>query len=318
MPIATCPSLAELQRLLVGEVPAQEIERLEQHMHDCDACREQLAKLLRSKNTLVGVRGDNVTGATQVAIPDWSNKLETMRMASAQTVPPSDPRPPASEVATNLNLWTDPSSQDVVHNAPTVPPASMPDPTESPIPLDALSQASLTDFLVPPQAPDELGRLGKYRILKILGAGGMGIVYKAEDSKLQRTVAIKVMLPGLAASASAGQRFLREAQAMAKVEHDNIVRIYQVDEDRGVPFMAMEFLKGEPLNERLDREGKLPLDAVLRVGREIAAGLGAAHATGLIHRDIKPGNIWLEGPHHRVKILDFGLARAASQDSGLT
>ena len=93
--------------------------------------------------------------------------------------------------------------------------------------------------------------MGKYRILKILGHGGMGVVFKAEDPKLKRSVAIKAMLPAVAASASAGQRFLREAQAMAAVEHDHIVRIYQVDEERGVPFLAMEFLKGEPLDERL-------------------------------------------------------------------
>ena len=159
-----------------------------------------------------------------------------------------------------------------------------------------VSAKSLTDFLAPPQADDELGRLGKYRILKVLGHGGMGVVFQAEDPKLKRSVAIKAMLPTLAASASAGKRFLREAQAMAAVEHDHIVRIYQVDEERGVPFLAMEFLKGEPLDERLKRDEKLPLAEVLRIGREIAEGLAAAHATGLIHRDIKPANIWLEAP----------------------
>ena len=172
---------------------------------------------------------------------------------------------------------------------------------------------SLTDFLSPPQADDELGRLGKYRILKVLGHGGMGVVYQAEDPKLKRKVALKAMLPTLAASASAGQRFLREAQAMAAVKHDHVVTIHQVDEERGVPFLAMEFLKGEPLDERLNREQKLPLAEVLRIGREIAEGLDAAHTTGLIHRDIKPGNIWLEAPAARVKILDFGLARAVAR-----
>ena len=111
-----------------------------------------------------------------------------------------------------------------------------------------------------------------------------------------RKVALKAMLPALAASASAGKRFLREAQAMAAVEHDHIVTIYQVGEDRGVPFLAMEFLKGEPLDERLKREEKLPAGrgAAHRPGDR--RGPGAAHATGLIHRDIKPANIWLEAP----------------------
>ena len=106
--------------------------------------------------------------------------------------------------------------------------------------FDGGHDSSLTDFLAPPQADDELGRLGKYRILKILGHGGMGVVFQAEDPRLKRSVAIKAMLPALAASASAGQRFLREAQAMAAVKHDHIVTIYQVDEERGVPFLAME------------------------------------------------------------------------------
>jgi predicted Zn finger-like uncharacterized protein len=203
-------------------------------------------------------------------------------------------------------------------NEPTYPPSSTPDGSGAPEGSVAGHDPSLTDFLTPPQGPDELGRLGKYRVLKVLGHGGMGVVFQAEDPKLKRTVAIKAMLPTLAASASAGQRFLREAEAMAAVEHDHVVRIYQVDEDRGVPFLAMEFLKGEPLDSRLKREEKLPIPEVLRIGREVAEALAAAHATGLIHRDIKPGNIWLEAPRTRVKILDFGLARAAQQDAGLT
>ena len=103
------------------------------------------------------------------------------------------------------------------------------------------------------------------------------------------------MLPMLAVSPSAKQRFLREARAAAAIKHDHIVTIYQVGEDRGVPFLAMEFLEGEPLDDRLKRESRLPVAEVLRIGREVAEGLAAAHERGLIHRDIKPGNIWLEG-----------------------
>jgi serine/threonine protein kinase len=203
-----------------------------------------------------------------------------------------------------------PSRQDAL----THPPLHDPDATQGGNKPDS----SLTDFLAPPQADDELGRLGKYRVLRILGHGGMGVVYLAEDPKLKRSVAIKAILPTLAASDSAGKRFLREAQAMAAVKHDHIATIYQVDEERGIPFLAMEFLAGQPLDERLKRDGKLPVPEVLRIGREIAEGLEAAHATGLIHRDIKPANVWLEAPRGRVKILDFGLARAVSQDAGLT
>jgi serine/threonine protein kinase len=189
---------------------------------------------------------------------------------------------------------------------------------------DTLSQgiprpaSELYDFLAPPQRPDELGRLGPYRILRVLGSGGMGVVFLAEDVHLERPVALKVMKPALAASDSARQRFTREARAMAALKHDHVVVIHQVGEDRGTPYLAMEFLEGELLDDRLRRVGKLPTAEVLRIGRETAEGLAAAHARGLIHRDIKPGNIWLEAPRGRVKLLDFGLARAAGDDAHLT
>src|SRR4029077_20611447 len=135
--------------------------------------------------------------------------------------------------------------------------------------------------------------LGPYRVLKVLGAGGMGVVYQAEDPHLQRLVALKAMLPRPAASASARERFLREARAAAAIEHDYIVHIYQVGEDRGVPFIAMPFLKGEPLDARLKREGKLPVAEAVRIACQTSEGLSAAHEQGLIHRDIKPANLWL-------------------------
>ncbi len=173
--------------------------------------------------------------------------------------------------------------------------------------------------LRPPQQPDEIGGLGGYRVLKELGRGGMGAVFQAEDPKLKRLVALKVMLPRLAADAAARRRFLREAQAMAAVHHDHIVTIYQVDEADAVPFLAMEFLHGMPLDKWLNDGSKPNLAQILRMGSEIAEGLAAAHERGLIHRDIKPGNIWLDSDHKgRVKILDFGLARVGTDDVHLT
>jgi Leucine-rich repeat (LRR) protein len=173
-------------------------------------------------------------------------------------------------------------------------------------------------FLSPAARPGELGRLGKYSILGVLGRGGMGVVFRAEDTVLQRQVAIKAMLPGVAAAANGGERFLREARAMAAVENDHVVRVYQADEERGVPYLAMELLRGETLEERLKREKALPVPEAVRIAREMAEGLAAAHQKGLIHRDVKPGNVWLESPRGRVKILDFGLARAASGDARIT
>jgi WD40 repeat protein len=174
------------------------------------------------------------------------------------------------------------------------------------------------DLLAPPQAPGELGRLGPHRIVKVLGAGGMGVVFQAEDLQLRRWVALKVMKTTLPASASARERFLREARAVAAIEHDHIVPIFQVGEDRGVPFLAMPLLQGESLDDRLVRERRLPLGEVLRIGRETAAGLAAAHEHGIVHRDVKPRNIWLEGSRARVRLLDFGLARPAIENAPIT
>jgi serine/threonine protein kinase len=149
-------------------------------------------------------------------------------------------------------------------------------------------------------------------VLKILGVGGMGIVLEGEDPQLRRRVALKLLWPALAANPRARQRFWREARAMAALEHDHIVTIHQVGEDRGVPYLAMQLLQGETLAERLDREKVLPPVEACRIGWEVADGLTAAHARGLIHRDIKPANLWLEAGRGRVKILDFGLARAVA------
>src|SRR4051794_19585007 len=114
-------------------------------------------------------------------------------------------------------------------------------------------------FLRPPQAADELGRLGAYRVLRVLGQGGMGIVFVAEDPQLRRQVALKAMRPEAAARPDGRARFLREARAAAALQHDHIVSIYQVAEDNGVPFLVMPLLQGENLERRLEREAPLPV-----------------------------------------------------------
>jgi serine/threonine protein kinase len=164
------------------------------------------------------------------------------------------------------------------------------------------------------------GTLAGYRLVKKLGEGGMGMVFAAEDIRLKRRVALKLMKPEVAVKEQHRQRFIREAQAAARVEHDHIVPIFQIGEDNGVPFIAMPFLKGEPLDVRLKR-ARLSIPEIVRIARQTAEGLAAAHEKGLIHRDIKPGNIWLETTSdggYRVKILDFGLARFSSENQQLT
>jgi hypothetical protein len=168
------------------------------------------------------------------------------------------------------------------------------------------------EFFDPPMETGELGRFGPYRILDILGKGGMGQVWLAEDTRLQRRVAVKVMNERIAQKAGEKQRFLVEARAMAAVHHDNVVTIFEVGEHDGTPFMAMEMLRGETLESLNTARRRLSEMEIIDIARQIATGLKAAHARGIIHRGIKPGNIWIEPESKRVKILDFGLATANS------
>jgi len=176
---------------------------------------------------------------------------------------------------------------------------------------------SALDFLDPPAKPGQLGKLAHYEILEVIGRGGMGVVLKGFDQTLHRVVAVKVMTPELAASGTARDRFEREARAAAAISHDHVVTIHAVDEAKGLPYLVMQYVQGESLQQKLDRDGPLELKEILRIGVQTADGLAAAHAQGVIHRDIKPANILLENGVQRVKITDFGLARVAA-DASLT
>ncbi len=166
------------------------------------------------------------------------------------------------------------------------------------------------------------GRLGQYEILESVGRGGMGIVLKGHDTKLNRIVAVKILAPELASNATARTRFSKEAQAAGAVSHDHVVTIHAVEEcgtqgKNNLPYLVMEYVDGLSLQEKIDRDGPLELKEILRIGHQVAAGLSAAHLQGLIHRDVKPSNILLQNGVQRVKITDFGLARAVD-DVGIT
>jgi eukaryotic-like serine/threonine-protein kinase len=173
------------------------------------------------------------------------------------------------------------------------------------------------DFLDPPGDPAHLGRLGPFAITELLGRGGMGVVLKGFDAALNRPVAIKVLAPHFASSGAARKRFAREAQAAAAVVHEHVVAIHGVDTWKGLPYLVMSFVPGRSLQERIDREGPLQVKEILRIGMQAASGLAAAHTQGLVHRDVKPANILLENGVERVRLTDFGLARAVD-DASLT
>ncbi len=154
---------------------------------------------------------------------------------------------------------------------------------------------------------------GSYVIEGEIGRGGMGVVYSARDLKLKRRVAIKLLPPELAFRTEIKKRFIREAQTAARLSHPHIVPIHTVGEDNELVYFVMGFVDGESLAQRLRRRGRLPVEESRRIMKETADALGLAHATGIIHRDIKPDNVLLEGTRRRVMVTDFGIAKALSE-----
>ncbi|MBA4188186.1 MAG: hypothetical protein C0467_09240 [Planctomycetaceae bacterium] len=272
-----CPPSSELERLVRGRLTEARSAVISDHVGVCVSCQ---------------VRLDALAGGT-------TNDLTmNLRRCQKDTPPPSDSAYwKAISAAENEVQLT-----SVFANSP-----------------DSSDGGMQLDFLQPSDEAGKLGKLGSFGIIRVVGRGGMGVVLHAYDPCLARDVAVKVIDPRLANNEVARQRFCREARAAAAVTHDNLVAVHQVDEDEasGLPYLVMQLINGESLEQRLKRVGKLPPVEVARLGMQAAAGLAAAHAGGLIHRDIKPGNILLEAPSDRVKLTDFGLARAV-EDVKLT
>ena len=269
---ADCPPETDLAELIDGHTPADEYDRMTDHVGDCEGCQKRLDML---------------------ATAEFPILAEAIRGIEAEPVPK------------HSALW---KALDEIVGASTVLPA-----------ISARHDDLNLDFLEKTTQKGLLGRFGTFDILQVIGRGGMGVVLKAFDPSLQREVALKLLDPSLGSNQTARQRFTREARAAGAVSHENIVTVHSVDEDpkSGLPFFVMQLVAGESLEQRLRRVGTLPFNDVVRLAAQAAAGLAAAHASGLIHRDIKPGNMLLETPNDRLKLTDFGLARAA-EDLRLT
>ncbi len=178
-------------------------------------------------------------------------------------------------------------------------------------------EKEIVKFLEPPVWEASLGRLGHYDIMEIIGYGATGVVLGGVDSRLNRPVAVKLLASQFALDSVARQRFMREARIAASLKHDNIVTVFDVDSSGRLPYLVMEKVSGEALSEQLKRQGSLDTPGILKIAHQVAAALSYAHSQGVIHRDIKPSNVLLESASQRVKITDFGLARA-SEDASLT
>ena len=276
-PSNECPSADRLQSMLVGRIAGSELSELAKHIGDCQACQRQYERLASA--VAFGEHDANDDSHSEVGnAPD-----ESLRA--------SDSNPELQRVMQSL-IDQGSSATEIDGTSPTTP---------SNVDLSFL-RASRTD--------EGSQQLGVYEISEVIGQGGMGIVLRGLDPRLNRFVAIKVLHNHLASNTSAKQRFLREARAAAAVSHDHVVTIHAVEEADDMPFIVMEYIAGRSLQERVEQAGPMQLREILRIGMQTAAGLAAAHAQGLVHRDIKPANILLENGVERVKITDFGLARA--------
>jgi eukaryotic-like serine/threonine-protein kinase len=181
-----------------------------------------------------------------------------------------------------------------------------------------LALKQVRELLATPRHPEMLGRIGEYDIESFIGQGGFGVVLRAFDRELNRPVAIKILAPHLATVGAARRRFIREAQAAAAVVHPNVVPIHAVHADADHPFLVMTYVPGCSLQEFVRQQGPLETKVIVRIAQQVASGLAAAHRQGLVHRDIKPGNILLENGLNRALITDFGLARAADDAASQT
>ena len=278
-----CPERDQLVDYLLGRLPSEDSSFCEAHLAECNPC-EQTIRSLDVSDTLSEL-AQNGLGKTEKLAKEESAVLKQLVGDIAQwSQPPAANRTAAFET---------PRDSDLVDRA-----------------------AEVQHFFETATQPEDIGRVGKYRIVELLGAGSSGVVYRAIDTQLGRHVAVKFLRPSLGVVARL--RFLTEAQAAAVINHPNVVQIFEVGMEDKLAFIAMQCLPGQTLEQFLKERGALGNDETRKIGKQIAAGLAAAHQAGIVHRDIKPANIWICSKTENVTILDFGLARILDEDPQLT
>lgn len=282
-----CPDSNTLTDYLLGKLDPLGHDDCEAHISDCDQCHE----------TLRGLHVDD-TFAGQVA--------EAIR-------PGNDDDATEDHIVQRLvDRLTDPNHLPKLSSEHT-PSSRATAASYNELELMADRAAEVLRCLETDDV--RLGRLGDYELIRLLGTGSSGVVFLAQDPALDRTVAIKVLRPSLGPIAR--ERFIAEAKAAAKIDHPNVIAIYQVGQQDRLAFMVMKWAAGETLEAQLRREGTLPESEVRRILIEVAGGLEAAQQQQMIHRDIKPANIWV-AEDGSIQLLDFGLARVTDDDSSLT
>lgn len=278
MPVASaCPNRNQLSELIAGTLPDGELQRLTEHLGECATCQLTLQSIATGEIPIARLvtQLDEATPPNQSAYWKAISGLEVERNASHDT-----------------SALKETSTSD--------PPSSL-----SPL-ADELA------FLEPSNDPAFIGQLHHFLVTRVIGRGGMGIVLEAFDTHLHRNVAIKVLNPKFQQNEVARQRFCREGRAAAAISHEHVVAMHHVAKanEGEVAYLVMQLIDGDTLEDRLSDARPLPRQDVARIGMQIAAGLSAAHARDMVHRDIKPGNVLIEAETERVKLTDFGLARA--------
>jgi len=278
----SCPDQRTLLQYIQGLLEPPKLGHCEEHLSDCQSCHETL-RGLDVNDTL----SHHVSEAIQQSPADDVSDTQAIDGLIQRLLVPGN-LGPRNGKGSNTEIMADKAAEV----------------------LRCIEPSADNDS-------DSLGSLGGYELLRLIGAGGTGVVFQAKDTSLDRIVALKVLRPSLGEIAR--ERFIAEARLAASIDHDNVVTIYQIGQEDRLAFIAMQWTPGETLEERLNREpGPLDEVTVREFVSQIAAGLSAAHQRQLIHRDIKPANIWICDDTGRIKILDFGLARVADEESSLT